>query len=140
VHLAIPHLEDAISELPNLWRVADKDDLVEASDRHGVPKHANVFSGILRIQGADRLVPKQRFVPDTLSLSHIVNRNAEVNGLIDQYELLWSAKCVRPQFKPSVTTVSGVSDPVVDVETGLSFQSVRRNFRSMAGYPQVYPA
>ena len=53
---------------------------------------------------------------------------------------LWSAKMCTPQFKPSVTTASGACDPVVDVETGLSFQSVCRNFRSMAGYPQVYPA
>ena len=37
VHLTISHLKDAISEFPNLGRVADEDDLVEASDLDGVP-------------------------------------------------------------------------------------------------------
>jgi hypothetical protein len=48
--------------------------------------------------------------------------------------------CVRPQLTSLVATVSGVCDPVVDAETGLSFQPICGRFRCMDGYPQVRPA
>ena len=58
-HLTTLHPQHAVSHLPNLRRMADKDNLVETTDIHGVAKHAHVFSGILRVQGSDRLVAKE---------------------------------------------------------------------------------
>ena len=67
--------------------MADKDDLVESAKVHGSTQHAHVLLAIDSIQSAHRFVAEKCFVTNTFTLSHVIDRYAQVNGFIDQNEV-----------------------------------------------------
>ena len=67
--------------------MADEDDLVEPAQVHRPAQHAHILLSIDSIQSSHRFVPEQRFVTNALALPHVVDGDAKVDGLVDQYEL-----------------------------------------------------
>jgi len=63
--------------------MAYKDDLVESAKVHSPAQHAHILPAIDCIQGSHRFVPEQRFVTNALTLPHVVDGDAEVDGFVD---------------------------------------------------------
>lgn len=47
--------------LPEKWRVADEDYLMEPAQVHGPPQHPHILLAVGGIQSSDRFVPEQGF-------------------------------------------------------------------------------
>jgi len=67
--------------------MADEDDLVKSAKIHCTAQHAHVLLGIGGIQSSHGFIPKQSFVANPVTLTHVVDGNAQVNSFIDQNEL-----------------------------------------------------
>jgi len=62
--------------------VADKCDLVEPTQVHSPAQHAHVLLAIDRIQTAHRFVQELRFVTNALTLPHVADGDAQVDGFV----------------------------------------------------------
>jgi len=86
-HTASTDGKEVVRQLPNKWRMADKDDLVESAKVRGASKHAHVLLGIGSIQSSHGFVPEKSPVPNAFALPHVVDGDAQVDGFVDQDKL-----------------------------------------------------
>lgn len=63
--------------------MADKDDLMESAKVHRPSQHSHVLLAIDGIQRAHRFVAEKSFVTNALTLSHVVDGDAQVDGFVD---------------------------------------------------------
>src|SRR5208283_4534463 len=67
--------------------MANEDNLMEATQIHGSTQHPHILFGVGGVQCTHGFVPEKSFVTNALTLPHVVDGDAQVDGFIDQHEL-----------------------------------------------------